>query len=107
MNQLLLIARVLESEPLRHTPAGVAAVEMLLSHESEVIEAGHPRRVELTISAVALGDLAHMLAGIALGTELKVEGFLAPTRKDSVKLKLHMQRARIVGGSAGGDPLVA
>ena len=54
MNKLELSARVLECEPLRHTPAGLPALEMVLAHESEVIEAGHPRRVELTISAVAL-----------------------------------------------------
>lgn len=55
-----------------------ASPEMVLAHESEVIEAGHPRRVELTISAVALGDLALLLQGTALGSELQVQGFLAP-----------------------------
>ena len=80
MNRLELSARVLECEPLRHTPAGLPALELLLAHESEVIEAGLPRRVELTLQAVALGDLALMLKGIALGTELQVVGFLAPAR---------------------------
>jgi len=107
MNLVQLDARVIEREPLRHTPAGVPAIEMLLGHESEVVEAGHPRRVELTVSAVALGDLAMLLADVPLGTELRVEGFLAPARKDSVKLKLHMQRAGRISGSAGGDPPVA
>ena len=107
MNRLELSARVLECEPLRHTPAGVPVLEMVLAHESEIVEAGLPRRVELTIGAVALGDLARMLVHTALGTELQVEGFLAPVRKDSVKIKLHMQRVRKTGGSAGGDPPVA
>ncbi|MBR8652680.1 primosomal replication protein N [Achromobacter sp. Marseille-Q0513] len=107
MNRLELSARVLECEPLRHTPAGLPALELLLAHESEVVEAGLPRRVELTLQAVALGDLALMLKGIALGTELQVVGFLAPARKDSVKVKLHLQQARKTGGSAGHDPLVA
>ncbi|WP_238865523.1 primosomal replication protein N [Achromobacter xylosoxidans] len=106
MNKLELSARVLECEPLRHTPAGLPALEMVLAHESEVIEAGHPRRVELTISAVALGDLALLLQG-TLGSELQVQGFLAPVRKDSVKFKLHLQQARRISGSAGRDPLVA
>lgn len=105
MNKVMLSARVLECEPLRHTPAGLPALEMLLGHESEVIEAGHPRRVELTITAVALGDLASLLANTPLGTELQVEGFLAPARKDSVKVKLHLQQARKLSGSAGRDPL--
>jgi primosomal replication protein N len=71
---------------------------------SEVIEAGHPRRVELTIKAVALGDLALMLADIQLGAVLQVQGFLAPMRKDSVKLRLHLQQAVRVGGQ---DPVAA
>ena len=60
MNKLELSARVLECEPLRHTPAGLPALEMVLAHESEVIEAGHPRRVELTISAVAPVSYTHL-----------------------------------------------
>ncbi|SAI43106.1 primosomal replication protein N [Bordetella ansorpii] len=107
MNTVELEVRVLEREPLRHTPGGLPAVEFLFSHESDVIEAGHPRRVALTIAAVALGDLAMLLAEVPLGTDLHVQGFLAPVRKDSVKLKLHLQRARRIAGSAGGDPAVA
>jgi len=107
MNTLDLSARVLECEPLRHTPAGVPVLEMLLAHESEVIEAGHPRRIELTITAVALGDIAQMLVGTALGTTLQVQGFLAAARKDSVKVKLHVQHVRKTGGSVGHDVLVA
>jgi primosomal replication protein N len=105
MNEIALSAHVLERETVRHTPAGLPALEMLLGHTSEVVEAGHPRRVELTIAAVALGDLALMLADIQLGTVLQVQGFLAPVRKDSVKLKLHLQR--VVRVSAGEDPPVA
>ena len=105
MNETALSAQVLEREPLRHTPAGVPVLEMLLEHESEVEEAGHPRRVELTIQAVAVGDLALMLADIAPGTALRVQGFLAPVRQGAVKLKLHLQQVTRL--SAGMDPLVA
>jgi primosomal replication protein N len=105
MNETALSARVLEREPLRHTPAGIPVLEMLLEHESEVIEAGHPRRVELTIQAVVVGDLALMLADIQLGAPLQVQGFLAPVRQGAVKLKLHVQRATRLSG--GQDPLVA
>jgi primosomal replication protein N len=105
MNQVELSAQVLERESVRYTPAGLPALEMLLSHLSEVVEAGHPRRVELTIAAVALGDLALMLADVQLGAVLQVQGFLAPVRKDSVKLKLHLQRVTRV--AAGEDPPTA
>jgi primosomal replication protein N len=93
MNQVHLRARVIEREPLRYTPAGLPVIGMLLEHASDVAEAGHPRRVELTIAAVALGDLARLLTDTPLGAELQIEGFLAPARKGSAKLKLHMRRA--------------
>jgi len=107
MNKVELVARVIEREPLRYTPAGLPAIEMLLEHESEVIEAGQPRKVALTVQAVALGDLAMLLADTPLGSELRIEGFLAQTRKGSAKLKLHMQRAGRTSTSYGSDPMVA
>lgn len=101
MNRVELSGRVLECEPLRHTPAGLPVLEMVLEHASEVVEAGMPRRVELTLAAVALGDLARMLEGTALGSLLQVQGFLAPTRKGSSRMKLHMQQAHRIGPDSG------
>ena len=92
-NLVRLSATVLECLPLRYTPAGVPVVEMTLEHGSDVIEAGRPRRVEMTLPALAMGDLARMLADTPLGTVLRIEGFLAPTRKGSSRLRLHLQQA--------------
>ena len=105
INRLELSAQVLECEPLRYTPAGQPVLDMLLTHQSTVVEDGLERQVMLTISALAMGDLATMLATTQLGSMLHIEGFLAPVRKDSVKLRLHMQRVRVQ--TAGHDPLVA
>jgi len=105
VNRISFSGQVLECEPLRYTPAGLPVLEMVLEHASEVVEAGLPRRVELTLAAVALGDQARMLAGTQLGTTLQIEGFLAPTRKGSRRIKLHVQLARKLGG--GFDPVVA
>lgn len=66
---------------------------MLLNHESDVREAGQMRKVEMQISAVALGEMALMLVDTPLGSHLGVEGFLAPTRKGSTRLVLHVQHA--------------
>jgi primosomal replication protein N len=93
MNRLALDASVVEISPLRYTPAGVPALEMRLGHASEVSEAGVARRVELEVAAVALGDVALMLAGVPAGTLLSVEGFLAPVRKGAARLVLHIQQA--------------
>jgi len=86
---------------LRYTPAGLPALEMQLSHESEVVEAGLSRRVEFEISAIALGDVALLLADTPLGAFLSIEGFLAPVRKGATKLVLHIGQAdRTYAGSA-------
>ena len=97
-----MTATALEVQPLRYTPAGLPAIEMLLNHESEVMEAGHPRRVELTVPAVALGDVALLLADTPLGAALTIEGFLAPTRKGSSRLVVRIQQANrtYAGGAA-------
>ncbi|MGB6105161.1 MAG: primosomal replication protein N [Pusillimonas sp.] len=101
MNQLVLTATAIEVKPLRYTPAGLPAVEITLSHESEVQEAGHMRRIELVLPAVALGDIALLLADTPLGAFLSIQGFIAPSRKGSNKVVLHIQQAdRVFAGGA-------
>jgi primosomal replication protein N len=92
VNQVVLTAVALEVKPLRYTPAGLPAIEMVLNHESEVLEAGAMRRVEMVLPAIALGDIALLLADTPMGAPLSIEGFLAPSRKGSNKLVLHIQR---------------
>lgn len=91
MNRLEVQGQILELSPLRYTPAGVAVLEFLLSHESEVTEAGQVRRLAFTLAVVALGDLAQMAGTTSLGRTVRVQGFLAPVRKDSTKFRLHAQ----------------
>ncbi|MEO6958773.1 MAG: primosomal replication protein N [Burkholderiaceae bacterium] len=99
MNQVSLTATALEVKPLRYTPAGLPAIEMILNHESEVLEAGVVRRIEMVLSAVALGDIALLLADTPMGAALSIQGFLAPTRKSSSKLVLHIQQGNRVFSS--------
>jgi len=93
VNRVLLTASVVELQPLRYTPAGVAALELMLEHESEVLEAGQARRVMFQTRAIALGETAHLLADVPLGARLELEGFLAAARKGSSRLVLHIQQA--------------
>jgi primosomal replication protein N len=94
VNQIVLTVSTLEVMPLRYTPVGLPAVEMVLMHGSQVEEAGLVRQVDLTISAIALGDMALLLADTPLGADMTVKGFLAPARKGSPKLVLHIQQAK-------------
>ncbi len=94
MNQVGLRASLVEIQPLRYTPAGVPVIEMQLEHAGEVIEAGKARRINMTLTALAMGELAYQLAAQPLGSELEVFGFLAPTRKGSSRLRLHLQQVK-------------
>jgi len=94
VNQVVLTATAQEVKALRYTPAGLPVVELLLDHASQVLEAGQLRRVALQLPAVALGDMALLLTDTPLGSGLHVRGFLAPARKGSGRIVLHIQEAR-------------
>jgi primosomal replication protein N len=90
INHLTLDAKLLSREDLRFTPAGLPALGMTLQHASEQDEAGARRRVECEIAALAFGELARAMAGLAPGTALRVEGFLARRYRTGVTLALHI-----------------
>ena len=73
MNQIELTARIAELSPLRYTPAGLPAANLVLEHESEQTEAGSVRQVRLSIRAVAFGaPEASGEGGAVSGAELNV-----------------------------------
>ena len=80
MNRLLLSATMQERGALRYTPAGLPVLDMVLTHRSEVQQAGHPRQVSLEIKAVAIGDITAHLGRLALGSQGSFAGFLASAR---------------------------
>lgn len=65
-------------------------LECLLEHRSTQLEAQVPREVEFELRALALGSIVNELSRVAPGTALSVEGFLAPSRKGSKTLLLHI-----------------
>jgi primosomal replication protein N len=79
-------------EPLRHTPAGIPALDCMLRHASQQVEAGTPRKVECELPAVAFGEVAKALAGVAPGGMLRCEGFLARRWRTGISVALHITR---------------
>ncbi|GAC1389707.1 MAG: primosomal replication protein N [Variovorax sp.] len=79
-NQLLLTACVAEAGALRHTPAGLPAIDLKLEHESSIEEAGQSRQVKAALKAVAFGAVAERLARQTLGSLWLFQGFLATPR---------------------------
>ena len=80
MNRLLLSGSVLQRSAPRSTPAGLPVLELVLKHESEVEQAGQPRKVSVEIKALAIGEITVALARMPLGSEARFAGFLASAR---------------------------
>jgi primosomal replication protein N len=95
-----LSGRLLELGALRYTPAGVAAIEFKVAHESEQDEAGGRRKVQAEVAAIAFETQAKLLAGRPLGSEVKLQGFLAAKSKRSKKLLLHVTNIEFKEGEA-------
>ena len=99
LNRLELSGRLLELGKLRHTPAGVAALEFKLAHESEQDEAGGRRQVQAEIGAIAFQTQARLIAARPLGSQMKLQGFLSAKSKRSKRLVLHVTNIEFVEGA--------
>lgn len=84
---------------LRHTPAGIAAVEFKIRHESEHEEAGAKRKVLVEIPAIAFETQAKLIAQAKLDSGLSAKGFLATKSKRSKRLILHVTHIEFIEGA--------
>jgi primosomal replication protein N len=80
MNRLVLSAQVLERKATRYTPAGLPAVDLTLTHESEITENGQPRQVRLELRAIGIGSIAKQLSAMAVGEQAGFAGFMSAQR---------------------------
>ena len=65
---------------MRYTPAGLPALDLVLKHESEVMQDGSPRKVSMEIKARALGQIVQRVAALEMGSEHGFAGFLGSQR---------------------------
>ncbi len=89
-NRVRLNARLVSRADLRFSPSGVAVLQAGLHHRAAVAEAGVERQLDFELEAIALGDAARRLDRQALGTELDIDGFLAPRSRRSRTLIVHI-----------------
>ena len=90
MNLLRLSAVVVQVQSLRYTPAGIPAINLVLEHESEVVELNTPRQVKLQLKAVAFGAQAETLSRQGLQSVCEFQGYLAKARNGKGTL-FHIQ----------------
>ena len=80
MNRVVLSGVLVERQLIRHTPAGLPALNVSLKHESTLSEDGQPRKVSMEIKAVGIGGVTQSLGRLALGSESLFGGFLTNAR---------------------------
>jgi primosomal replication protein N len=80
VNQLQLSAVVVQVQSLRYTPAGIPALNIVLEHDSEILEMDTPRLVKLQLKAVAFGAQAEVLSRQGLDSSCQFHGFLTNAR---------------------------
>ncbi|MCM5572131.1 primosomal replication protein N [Burkholderiaceae bacterium FT117] len=91
-NEIRLTGELVGRETLRYTPAGIPILDARLAHRSEVTQAGQRRQVEFDIALSFSGPAAQRADGLRLGQAIAAFGFLAPRRKLSKTLVLHVTR---------------
>ena len=89
-NRLTLDATLAQRGDLRHTPAGIPAIDCTLQHESVQAEAGGQRKVDCEVFAVAFEDVAKALARMPVGSKVRCEGFLARRYRTGITVALHI-----------------
>lgn len=94
-----LDARLIELQPLRHSPAGVPVASCSLQHESRQPEGGMMRDVSVTLQSVAIGELASILAAASPGMRIRVTGFLAAKSLRSSLPVLHLSTMEFLEGN--------
>jgi primosomal replication protein N len=80
MNRLILAAELVERGATRYTPAGLPALDLGLKHDSEVMEDRQPRKLNLMMRAVAIGEITRTVAALPLGQVATFAGFIAASR---------------------------
>jgi len=89
-NRVQLSGTLTEREALRYTPAGIAMLGARLSHRSEATEAGQSRQLEFDVALRFAGAIAARADRLQLGASILVDGFLAPRRRQSKSLVVHV-----------------
>jgi primosomal replication protein N len=89
-NRVRLRAKLVARGDLRYTPAGVAVLQAGLRYDGTLAEAGIERQLSFELEAIAVGDAAQRLDRQILGTELDLDGFLAPRSQRSRSLIVHI-----------------
>ena len=75
-------------DPIRYTPAGIPALNLILKHSSEQIEADLKRTINCELSAKIMGN--DELIPLKIGDRIKTKGFIGNKSVKSNQLIFHI-----------------
>ncbi len=94
-NYWKLQACIEEIAALRYSPSGTPILDCVLTHTSEVVEAGSLRKAQARIKAVALGEIAYKLQQLGVGFKAVFSGFMTTSARsrsaNSSAVSFHIQ----------------
>jgi primosomal replication protein N len=100
-NEVVIDGLVLKRGTLRHTPAGIPALNLLIGHRSIQIEAGGRREARCEVDAVAIGEIAVRLSQHKLSQPLQFSGFLTRHSVKDRRLVLQVVKAETTISGTG------
>ncbi len=95
-NEVVIDGHLLKRGTLRHTPAGIPALNLLIGHKSIQIEAGGRREARCEVDAVVIGELAVTLSRQKLNQPLQFNGFLTRHSVKDRRLVLQVVNAELI-----------
>ncbi len=95
---MVLTGTIVAVQPLRHTPAGVPVVELVLHHQSTQKEAHQAVQIAFEVRVWGAGEVAQGLSALTVGQRLACKGFLALPSQRSRQLVLRTQAYQLIYG---------
>lgn len=80
----------------RYTPAGILIAEFKVNHSSSQVEAGHLRKIEFELEAIAMAEIAQTIISIGSGSHVELTGFITKRNRLSNQLVFHVSGAKVI-----------
>ena len=96
INQLSFQGILLNRQPVRFSPAGIAICEGIIGHRSWQIENSQKRLVQMDLPFIIVGhSLSQMVQLIKINEKIWASGFLAKKSLKSSKIIFHINELKI------------
>lgn len=95
-NLLILTASLITKDTIRYTPAGLPVIHCQLNHDGEAYEANQMRQIQMSVEAIAIGEITKDLEQMELGTSAVFEGFLTQKTLRNERLIFHITKIKLI-----------